>query len=177
MHSKQQLAPRLLLLHAVCVNVIINLPITFQVLPPVPETLSMSSKPDGIVGKYSLCLILYSVIGVQNINLKAEMCVVEYFIYSDCSFLDTWTPVGRWCQTNSPTVTLGLSEWGGVGGGGAWNNDHIEIRLITPLVAVPEAPLTLGSVCQFSIPIPEQNNREHFIYSVCPHNRAAQPLC
>lgn len=62
------------------------------------------------------------------------------------------------------------------GGAGAWNKDHVEIRLITPLVAVPEAPLTLGSVCQFSIPSPEQNNREHFIHSVCPHNSSCVQL-
>lgn len=64
-----------------------------------------------------------------------------------------------------------------VPGVGACNNDHVEIRLISPLVAVPEASLTLGSVCQFSIRSLEQNKREYFIYSVCPHNRAAQPLC
>lgn len=45
------------------------------------------------------------------------------------------------------------------GGGTFWNNDHVEIPVITSPVTVPEAPLTLGSVCQFSILWPEQNNK------------------
>lgn len=114
-------------------------------------------------------------LGSKKLTLKAEMCVFESFIHPGCSFFGHLDSCGRVMSDKQPDC----HTWNFRvrGGGGVWNNDYVEIRLLTPPVLVPEAPLTLGSVCQFSIPSPEQNNREHFIYSVCPHNRAAQPLC
>lgn len=55
-----------------------------------------------------------------------------------------------------------------------WNNILTERLVITSLHMVPGALLTLGSVPGLFFHRPEQNNREHFIYSSVTTNKVGK---